>query len=127
MAVFSIGTDPIGPGDAIPADAELILNAGDFDASHATIGPTDQGTEVRLQLQPDAAQRFRDFTSRNLGGFIAISLNGSVVSVPVIQGEIPDGLISLTSPSNSTGGRRLLEVHQPQRATGVLSRSLETT
>jgi hypothetical protein len=102
VSVFGLGTDPIGPGDVIPADAELILNAGDFDPGQATIGPIDLGTEVQLHLDPGAAQRFREFTAANLGGFIAVTLNGSVVSVPMIQSEIPDGALSITMPPTST-------------------------
>ena len=96
ISVFAIETTDIAPGGALPPDAELILNTGDFDASQATIGPTDQGVEVRLQLQPQAVQRFRDYTAANLGGSMAVTLNGSVVSVPMIQSEISDGAISLS-------------------------------
>jgi preprotein translocase subunit SecD len=98
VSVFSVGTAQLAPGDTLPSDAELLLNASDFDPSLATIGPTDSGTEVRLQLQPAATERFRQFTKANVGESIAISLNGDVVSTPQIQGEIPDGAMSLTLP-----------------------------
>ena len=98
VSVFAVGTAQLAPGDALPADAELILNAGDFDPSLATIGPTDAGTEVRLQLQPAATDRFRQFTAANVGESIAITLNGDVVSTPQIQSEIPDGALSVTLP-----------------------------
>jgi preprotein translocase subunit SecD len=98
VSVFSVGTAQLAPGEALPSDAELLLNAGDFDTSLATIGPTDSGIEVRLHLQPSATERFREFTAANIGESIAISLNGDVVSTPQIQAEIPDGALSLTLP-----------------------------
>jgi preprotein translocase subunit SecD len=100
VSVFSVGTARLAPGEALPSDAELLLNAGDFDTSLATIGPTDSGTEVRLQLKPAATERFRQFTAANIGGSIAISLNGDVVSTPQVQGEIPDGALTLTLPAD---------------------------
>ncbi len=96
VTVFSVGSALLAPGDALPPNAELILKPDDFDTSQATLVPTDLGTEVQLQLQPAAADRFRQFTAANLGESIAISLNGSVVTAPMIQGEIPDGALSLT-------------------------------
>jgi preprotein translocase subunit SecD len=98
VSVFAVGTVQLAPGETLPSDAELLVNAGDFDASLATIGPTDSGTEVRLQLQPGAAERFRQFTAANIGESIAITLNGDVVSTPLIQSEIPDGALSITLP-----------------------------
>jgi hypothetical protein len=98
VSVFSVGTALLAPGDALPPDAELLLDPGDFDPSLASIGPTDSGTEVRLQLQPAASERFRQFTAANVGQSIAVSLNGDVVSTPLIQSEIPDGALTLTLP-----------------------------
>ena len=96
ISVFAVTTTDIAPSGALPPDAEMILDSGDFDASQATIGPTDQGVEVRLQLQPEPAERFRAYTADNLGGSMAVTLNDSVVSTPMIQSEIPDGAISLS-------------------------------
>jgi hypothetical protein len=98
VSLFAVRTGQIAPGDALPPDSKLILDAGDFDPTQATIGRTDQGTEVELDVQPGAAERLRTFTAENTGSFMAITLNGSVVSVALIQGEITGGGLALTLP-----------------------------
>ena len=98
VSIFSLGEDPISAGDPLPARARLLANAGEFDATQASIGPTDLGTEVTLQLEPDAAERFQQFTRANPGTHTAVTLNGVVVSTPIIQGEISDGALSITLP-----------------------------
>ena len=105
VSVFSVGTALLAPGDALPADAELLLNAGDFDTSLATIGPSELGTEVQLQLQPAATERFRQFTAAHVGESIAISLNGDVVATPMIQSEIPDGAMTRHVVARRAGQR----------------------
>jgi preprotein translocase subunit SecD len=98
VSVLSVRTGQIAPGDALPPGSELIVTAGDFDSRQATIAPVASGAEVQLHLVPGVVQRFREYTSANVGGFMAITLNGSLVAVPQIQGEIPDGAISITLP-----------------------------
>ena len=102
VSVFSVGSVLLAPGDGLPPNAERILDADDFDTTRATLGTTDLGTEVQLQLHPAAADRFRQFTAANLGESIAISLNGAVVTAPIIEGEIPDGALSVTLEPGST-------------------------
>jgi hypothetical protein len=104
VSIFSIGEDPIIAGDPLPAGALLLVNAGEFDSTQASIGPTELGTEVKLQLKPDAAERFRQFTAANLGTYLAVTLNGVVMTVPVLQGEVAGGALSLTfSPTDRDG------------------------
>jgi hypothetical protein len=98
VSIFSLGETPIVAGDALPADAQLLVNAGEFDVTQATIGPTELGTQVNLQLKPEAAERFRQFTGANPGMYLAVTLNGAVVSTPVIQGEISGGGLSIDLP-----------------------------
>lgn len=118
VSVFSVGSALLGPGDGLPPNAELILKTDDFDTTRATLGTTDLGTEVQLQLHPAAADRFRQFTAANLGESIAISLNGSVVTAPMIQAEIPDGALSLRlesgSPANDAFARCITGRALPQ-------------
>ncbi len=45
---------------------------------------------VGFELTSEAADRFGDFTSRNIGKRLAIVLEGEVVSAPVIQSRISD-------------------------------------
>jgi preprotein translocase subunit SecD len=104
VSIFSLGEDPIAAGDALPAGAQLLANAGEFDAAQASIGPTELGTEIKLQLKPDAAERLRQFTGANLGTYLAVTLNGVVMAVPVIQDEVGGGALSITLPSTDRDG-----------------------
>jgi hypothetical protein len=101
VSIFSLGETQLEAGDALPPDAQLLANAGEFDVTQATIGPTDLGTQVNLQLKPEAAERFQQFTVANPGTTLAVTLNGTVVSTPIIQGEIAGGALSITLPPTS--------------------------
>jgi preprotein translocase subunit SecD len=63
------------------------------DLRSATAGPNPDMPgqwEVNFTLSRDAAQRFGPFTERNIGQRLAIVLDHSVESAPVIQGQIQD-------------------------------------
>ena len=48
------------------------------------------GWETEFVLTQDAAKRFEKFTAANIGNRLAIVLDGSVLSAPVIHGKISD-------------------------------------
>lgn len=100
VSVVSVRTGQIAPGDALPPGSELIIAASSFDSRQTTIETVDAGAEVQLHLLPGVVERFREYTSANVGGFMAITLNDRLVAVPQIQGEIPDGAISITLPDS---------------------------
>jgi preprotein translocase subunit SecD len=45
---------------------------------------------VSFSLKPDGATKFGNFTGSNIGRYLAIVLDGRVVSAPVIEGKISD-------------------------------------
>jgi preprotein translocase subunit SecD len=47
--------------------------------------------QVNFTLKSDAAVKFRDYTTNNVGKYLAIVLDKKVVSAPSIQSVIPDG------------------------------------
>ena len=47
---------------------------------------------------------FADYTAKNVGRYFAITLDGAVVSAPVIQNSIPGGNVQITG-----GGHRRLQ------------------
>ena len=49
------------------------------------------GYNVSLKLRPRAAENFREWTKANSGNYLAIVLDGVVISAPVVKGEIPNG------------------------------------
>ena len=52
--------------------------------------------EVSLELNSEGAKLFDQITKRNLGKMVAIYLDGSPISTPVVQTEIPDGKAVIT-------------------------------
>jgi preprotein translocase subunit SecD len=46
---------------------------------------------IAFELNPDGAQIFRDYTTNNIGKFLAIVLDKTVISAPRIEGQIPGG------------------------------------
>ena len=52
--------------------------------------------EIQFALKPDGTRTFADFTSRNVGRYLAIVLDKRVISCPRIQNAIPDGRVRIT-------------------------------
>ena len=71
--------------------------------SHRPAVGTDQNGRPGDRLRPDraGARSFGDYTAANVGSYFAITLDGVVLSAPVIQNEIRDGQVQITG-----GGRR---------------------
>jgi preprotein translocase subunit SecD len=60
------------------------------DASAFSPSGTDGDYQISFNLKPGGAQKFGDFTGKNIGKNLAIVLNGEVKSAPTIQGQIFD-------------------------------------
>ncbi|CAN5809970.1 hypothetical protein BH11MYX3_BH11MYX3_11300 [soil metagenome] len=103
------------PDLAIPSDRQLafeqiapdrwrsylLLPTVELDAAAITKATaiTDPSTErpgLLVDFTPTAARKFGDLTARIAGHKLAVLLDGSVVSAPVIQGPITGGQASIT-------------------------------
>ncbi len=96
-----LGTTPASNGQIIDLAVNKPLFGGDQVTSPG-IG-TDQNNRLAVNFSlrndaPDfASQTFSDFTSAHRGEFFAITLDGTVISAPVIQEPIPaNGVIQIT-------------------------------
>ena len=56
--------------------------------------------QVSLVLNDEGTKLFAEITKRNLGKVVAIYLDGSIISAPVVQAEITDGNAVITGTSN---------------------------
>jgi preprotein translocase subunit SecD len=89
-------TDPLPPG------SQLLAGAREFDPSSTVLGTDEDGrVNLTLQLREDAGSRFALYTATHIGDFVAILINGDVISVPMIAASIDDGEITLRSGSFS--------------------------
>jgi len=52
--------------------------------------------QVALQFDAEGSKLFADITKRNVGKQVAIFLDGTIVSAPTVQNEIPDGRAVIT-------------------------------
>ncbi|MES2315102.1 MAG: protein translocase subunit SecD [Patescibacteria group bacterium] len=57
---------------------------------------TTNAPQVGLQFTGDGAKLFGDITKNNIGNYIGIFLDGSLVSAPVVQAEITGGQAQIT-------------------------------
>src|SRR5215203_3067743 len=71
------------------------LFSGDQVAS--AVGTDQNGRPaVDFVLKGEGAALFSDYTAKNVGSYFAITLDGAVVSAPVIQNAIPNGNVQIT-------------------------------
>ncbi|MGB4644435.1 MAG: protein translocase subunit SecD [Dictyoglomaceae bacterium] len=62
---------------------------------------------VRVEMNPEGAKIFADFTSKNVGKQVFIVLDGKVISNPVIQEAITEGVGVITGRFNLDEAQRL--------------------
>jgi preprotein translocase subunit SecD len=91
-----LGSTQVTEGQVLDLKQYPPLFGGDQVAS-ATVG-TDQNSRpaVDFVLKGDGSQKFSDYTAGHVGSYFAITLDGSVVSAPVIQNAIPNGNVQIT-------------------------------
>ena len=56
--------------------------------------------QVSLELNEEGTKLFAEITKRNFGKLVAIYLDGSIISAPVVQAEITDGNAVITGSGN---------------------------
>ena len=87
----------VAPGDPLPPAPVVLAAPGDFDRTATAIVTDDAGNpSVNLALQGDAIARVAAHTAGHPGEFMAIAVNGTVASVPMIQGPLLDGTLQIT-------------------------------
>jgi preprotein translocase subunit SecD len=79
------------PGFMI-VESRSVINGDDIrDASAIKQGVVDYA--IQFSLKPDSAVKFKDWSGRNIGNYLAIVLNDEILSAPVIKGEMSDSVI----------------------------------
>ncbi len=83
------GTKYVEEGTKL-TNAPTILTGGDL--KDAKVGYDQFGKPVvDVEFNSKGAKVFAEFTRNNIGKYLAITLDGVVISCPVIRSEIPDG------------------------------------
>ncbi len=80
---------------ATPAAADkvyhTVMTGADIKTAIAEAGQTLGGFSVSFELTPNGAAIFNTYTSANIGKYLAIVLDKTVISSPTIENAIPDG------------------------------------
>jgi preprotein translocase subunit SecD len=91
-----LGKTQVQQGQVIDLKTFAPLFSGD-QVSSATVGTDANGRPaVDFVLKGDGAKAFADYTAAHVGDYFAITLDGTVVSAPVIQNSIPNGNVQIT-------------------------------
>ncbi len=91
-----LGETTATEGDPIDLTKNPPLFGGDQIAS-ATVGTDQNGAPaIDFVLKPDGTRLFADYTANHIGSYFAITMDGDVLSAPVIQNAIPNGDIEIT-------------------------------
>jgi preprotein translocase subunit SecD len=91
-----LGSTQVAQGQTIDLTTFPPLFSGDQVAS-ATVGTDTNGRPaVDFVLKSDGSSKFATYTAANVGSFFAITLDGVVISAPVIQNSIPNGNVQIT-------------------------------
>jgi hypothetical protein len=93
-------------GKEQPADGSLIDRArfpalfDESDVVSAAVRSSDQTEQpvISIQLSPAGSTLFGAYTSRHIGEYFAIAVDGRIVMAPAIHSSIPGGSIELTGP-----------------------------
>ncbi len=75
-----------------PAEPVYTTIISGKDLKSAAVGVDEYGKpEINFVLNPEGAKAFGDFTSANVGRFVAITMDGTVISCASIRDAITDG------------------------------------
>ena len=102
------GTYQAVEGQPLPTTETPLFGGKEVDQAYPS---TDQAglRAVGFRLKSDGARLFGDYTSKHVGEFFAIVLDGKVVSAPVIQSAITGGTGIITG--GSSGGFSAAEMN----------------
>ena len=83
-----LGDTPVGVGEPIDPRKNPPLFGGDQIASATMAADQNGAPAVDFVLKPDGTRLFADYTANHVGSYFAITMDGDVLSAPVIQNAI---------------------------------------
>lgn len=86
-----IGADDGEGAAANPEVYETIMTGEILRTADVQFDPTTGNPLVTFTLTPEGGRAFADYTAQHVGGFLAIVLDGTVISAPQIQSAITGG------------------------------------
>lgn len=92
--ILGAGQTALEEGATIPPGLEQLVGPGDIDWTASSLQPGNPPV-LQLSLRPEGAERIAEYTREHAGSFLAVALNGQVVSAPMIMSAIEGGVIQL--------------------------------
>ncbi len=86
-----------------------VLTGGVIVNAQASVNPDDSRPIVNMEMNSEGSREWARITGANVGKRIAISLDNSIFSAPVIEEKIPGGRSRITG-ADSPNEARLLEI-----------------
>ena len=90
-----LGTTQVNEGQVLDPKVNPPLFSGDQISSAAVGRAQNGGLTVDFTLKDEGSKLFGDFTSQHIGQYFAITLDGAVISAPVIRSAIPNGQVQI--------------------------------
>ena len=119
-----LGTEQVEEGNVLDLRTHPPLFGGD-QVESATVGEDDVGGFATgdFTLRPPAAAMFAEYTKAHIGEYFAITLDGRVISAPVIMSGIDGGRVQLprrvdcpSRPRRASSRRSSMPGHCPGRS-----------
>lgn len=93
-----MGTRPPSDGETVDLSANPPLFSNEGVASAAVGVDQVAARTVDITLTPTARDAFATYTANHIGDYLAIVLDGKVLTAPVIQSSIPNGQVQVRAP-----------------------------
>lgn len=99
MQIIDTGSTPLTVGQAVPAGSNYPVvftgNQLDPNSINATLDPQSGQPEILFQFAGSAQGAFASYTQKNIGNYLTITLDNTVIESAVIQSQITgQGVIS---------------------------------
>ncbi len=76
----------------LPTIYNALMTGADLIESSIAVSRDSLGNyQINFSLNPEGSQIFKEFTTNHVGEFLAIVLDGTIISNPTIDGPIPSG------------------------------------
>jgi preprotein translocase subunit SecD len=77
------------PTEKVLAESKIIVRGDQLkDNAHVDYDPSDRSPVVAFEFRPEGGEKFHEFTRTHRGHFLAIVLDGDVISAPKVQAAI---------------------------------------
>ena len=96
-----LGSRQVGRGETIDLGQYPPLFEVNEVASASVSADQNGQPAIDLILTPQGTRLFADYTAQNIGTYFAVTLDGVVLTAPIIQNSIPNGEVQITGGSVS--------------------------